>query len=180
MKIIPTSLAEVLLIEPKVYADQRGFFLESYNHREFALKAGIEFRFVQDNHSYSCQHTLRGLHYQIQQPQGKLIRALSGTIFDVAVDIRRASPNFGQWVSFILSADNKLQAWVPPGFAHGFLVLSDTADVIYKTTDYYSPEYERSIAWNDPTLAINWPLENAAPMLSSKDSTASLLKDAEV
>lgn len=180
MKVIPTAIPDVLLIEPQVFGDYRGFFLESYNQKAFATTAGIDQPFVQDNHSRSSQHILRGLHYQIQQPQGKLVRAVSGEIFDVAVDIRRDSPTFSHWVSAVLSADNKLQIWVPPGFAHGFLVLTETADVIYKTTDYYSPEYERSIIWNDPTLAIDWPLSSIIPILSSKDQAASTLKDAEV
>lgn len=180
MKIIPSAIPDVVLLEPRVFGDHRGFFLESYNKNAFEAEVGIAQCFVQDNHSSSSQYTLRGLHYQIHHAQGKLVRAVSGIIYDVAVDIRRDSPTFGQWVSAILSAENKLQIWIPPGFAHGFLVLSDTADVIYKTTDYYSPEHERVIVWNDPTLAIDWPLGAKCPILSSKDQAARAFKDAEV
>jgi dTDP-4-dehydrorhamnose 3,5-epimerase len=157
MNVIPTAIPEVLLIEPKVFGDARGFFLESYNQKVFAEKIGIAQTFVQDNHSRSGQWVLRGLHYQIQQAQGKLVRAVVGEIFDVAVDIRRHSATFGQWVGHYLSADNKQQLWVPPGFAHGFLVVSDYAEVLCKTTDYYAPQHERSILWNDPDLASAWP-----------------------
>lgn len=174
-----TSLPDVIIIEPKVFADDRGFFYESYNHQAFTEKAGITVEFVQDNHSCSKQHVLRGLHYQIQQPQGKLVRAIAGTILDVAVDIRKSSSTFGQWVSCTLSAENKRQLWVPPGFAHGFLVLSERAEVLYKTTDYYAPQHERCLLWNDPALAIDWSL-TAEPILSAKDQAGKLLESAEV
>ena len=180
MKISPTALPEVLVIEPQVFGDHRGFFLESYNQNALASEAGIEFNFVQDNHSCSVQSSLRGLHYQIQQPQGKLVRVIVGTIFDVSVDIRRHSPTFGQWVSVILSARNKHQLWIPPGFAHGFLALSEMAEVFYKVTDYYALEHERSLLWNDPDLAIDWPLGDAVPILSAKDRAGKTLKEAEV
>ena len=180
MNIFPTAIPEVLVIEPQVFGDHRGFFLESYNQNVWAQETGIEISFVQDNHSRSIQYSLRGLHYQIHQPQGKLVRAVVGTVFDVAVDIRTDSPTFGHWVSAILSAENKHQLWVPSGFAHGFLVLSEVAEVLYKATDYYAPEYERSILWNDPDLAIDWPLEETMPTLSAKDQAASLFKNAEV
>jgi dTDP-4-dehydrorhamnose 3,5-epimerase len=179
MLIIPTEILEVLIIEPKVFGDERGFFLESFNQSKFSEKTGLNVSFVQDNHSRSARHVLRGLHYQIQQPQGKLIRVVVGAVLDVAVDIRRGSPTFGQWVSCLLSADNRRQLWVPPGMAHGFLVVSDVAEVLYKATDYYAPQYERSIRWDDPDLAIAWNLE-VPPILSLKDKEAALLKDAEV
>lgn len=179
MNIITTEIPDVLLIEPKVFGDNRGFFLESYNHKTFCEKAGVAVNFVQDNHSSSKQNVLRGLHYQIQQSQGKLVRAIVGSIFDVAVDIRKDSPTFGQWVGFTLSAENKRQLWIPSGFAHGFLVVSDTAEVLYKTTDYYAPEHERSILWNDPELAIDWPL-SASPVVSAKDQAGKSFKDAEI
>lgn len=179
MIITPTALPDVLLIEPKVFGDARGFFFESYNRRAFAEAAGLDVDFVQDNHSRSAQGVLRGLHYQIQQPQGKLVRVVAGAVFDVAVDIRKASPTFGQWVGVELSAENKKMVWVPPGFAHGFLVLSEVAEFLYKTTDYYAPNYERSIAWNDPDIGIAWPLAGA-PLLSAKDQAAVGLKAAEV
>lgn len=180
MNVFPTEIPDVLLIEPQVFEDSRGFFLESYNERAFADKAGIDVRFVQDNHSRSGCGVLRGLHYQIQQPQGKLVRVLSGTVYDVAVDIRRSSPHFGQWVGCLLSAENKHQLWIPPGFAHGFQVLSETAEVFYKTTDYYAPQHERCIAWNDPQLAIDWRLSDQSPILSAKDQQGRLFMDAEV
>ena len=179
MIITPTALPDVLLIEPKVFGDARGFFFESYNRRVFAEVAGLDVDFVQDNHSRSAQGVLRGLHYQIQQPQGKLVRVVAGAVFDVAVDIRKASPTFGKWVGIELSAENKKMVWVPPGFAHGFLVLSEVAEFLYKTTDYYAPSYERSIAWNDPDIGIAWPLAGA-PLLSAKDQAAVGLKAAEV
>ena len=179
MIITPTTLPDVLLIEPKVFGDARGFFFESYNRRAFAEVAGLDVDFVQDNHSRSAQGVLRGLHYQIQQPQGKLVRVVAGAVFDVAVDIRKASPTFGKWVGIELSAENKKMVWVPPGFAHGFLVLSEVAEFLYKTTDYYAPSYERSIAWNDPDIGIAWPLAGA-PLLSAKDQAAVGLKAAEV
>jgi len=178
MKAIPTRLPQVLLIEPKVFGDSRGFFFESWNEREFE-RAGITARFVQDNHSRSARGVLRGLHYQIRQPQGKLVRVVEGEIFDVALDIRRSSPNFGKWESARLSARSKNMLWIPVGFAHGFCVISDFAEVLYKTTDFYSPEHERSILWNDPDLGISWPLD-ADPILSAKDSRAPRLRDAEV
>jgi len=170
MKVTPCTIADVLLIEPKVFGDDRGFFFESFNQRAFNQATGLDLSFVQDNHSKSARRVLRGLHYQVQNPQGKLVRAVAGEVFDVAVDIRRDSPTFGQWVGEILSADNKRQLWVPPGLAHGFMVLSETAEFLYKTTDYYAPEHERCIAWNDPTLAIQWPLLDGAPLLSAKDA----------
>ncbi len=179
MNILSTEIPDVLIIEPRIFQDDRGFFLESYNEKAFAEKAGITKPFVQDNHSRSSRNVLRGLHYQIEQAQGKLVRAILGTIFDVAVDIRKNSPTFGQWVSCELSAENKRLLWVPPGFAHGFLVISEHAEVLYKTTDYYAPQHERSICWNDPDVAINWNLSEE-PILSSKDKAGKLLKAAEV
>lgn len=179
MNILPTEIPDVLIIEPRIFGDDRGFFFESYNERAFADKAGITAHFVQDNHSRSCQNVLRGLHYQIQQSQGKLVRAIVGTIFDVAVDIRKSSPTFGQWISCLISAENKRMLWIPAGFAHGFLVLSDYAEVLYKTTDYYAPQHERCILWNDPDLAIDWPL-TADPILSAKDEGGQLFKSAEI
>ncbi len=180
MNVIETEIPEVLLIEPKVFGDERGFFMESFNQRNFSEKTGVNLEFVQDNHSRSSQGVLRGLHYQIQQAQGKLLRATLGEIFDVAVDIRKNSPNFGKWVGYLLSAENKRQLWVPPGFAHGFLVVSEAADVLYKTTDYYAAEYERSILWNDPEIGINWPLDSIEVKLSQKDQVAQTLKDADL
>lgn len=179
MKITPTNLSDVLIIEPTVFGDHRGFFLESFNKRFFDDQVSTRYQFVQDNHSRSVQGVLRGLHYQIQQAQGKLVRTIVGEVFDVAVDIRKSSPTFGQWVGCLLSADNKKQLWVPPGFAHGFLVVSDVAEVLYKTTDYYAPQHERSILWNDPDLAIDWPLVGE-PKLSQKDQDGHLFKSAEV
>ncbi len=176
MKLIPTAIPDVLIIEPKVFGDQRGFFYESFNRRQFASLIGRDLDFVQDNHSRSEKNVLRGLHYQIEQPQGKLVRVIQGAVFDVAVDIRKSSPTFGQHVAIELSAENQRMLWVPEGFAHGFLVTSATAEFLYKTTDYYAPEFERSIAWNDPALAIAWPIEGA-PSLSAKDKQAPLLAD---
>ncbi|MFS2035037.1 dTDP-4-dehydrorhamnose 3,5-epimerase [Polaromonas sp. CT11-55] len=170
MKVIPTPIADVLIIEPKVFGDQRGFFLESFNQRAFNAATGTDFKFVQDNHSRSAKNVLRGLHYQLGQPQGKLVRVVRGAVFDVAVDIRTASPTFGEWFGLELSEANHRQLWVPPGLAHGFLVLSDSAEFLYKTTDYYAPEQERCIVWNDPTLGITWPLEGGVPLLSAKDA----------
>ncbi len=170
MKVTACTIADVLLIEPRVFGDARGFFYESFNQRAFDQATGLNLHFVQDNHSKSARHVLRGLHYQVQNPQGKLVRVVAGEVFDVAVDIRRDSPTFGQWVGEILSADNKRQLWVPPGLAHGFVVLSETAEFLYKTTDYYAPEHERCIAWNDPTLAIAWPPMDGEPLLSVKDA----------
>jgi dTDP-4-dehydrorhamnose 3,5-epimerase len=178
VKIIPSRLPEVLVIEPKVFGDARGFFFESWNERDFE-KAGIGTRFVQDNHSRSARNVVRGLHFQVRQPQGKLVRVTVGEIFDVAVDIRRSSPNFGKWVGTRLSADNKTTMWIPPGFAHGFAVLSGVAEVLYKTTDYYAPEFERAILWNDPDIGIDWPL-SGAPVLSAKDAAGMPLRRAEV
>ncbi|MFN6182112.1 MAG: dTDP-4-dehydrorhamnose 3,5-epimerase [Dolichospermum sp.] len=179
MKTIPTEIPEIILIETPIFQDSRGFFLESYNEKIFTEKLGITAKFVQDNHSKSENNVLRGLHYQIIQPQGKLVRVIAGKIFDVAVDIRKKSPTFGQWVGYELSAEDKRQMWIPPGFAHGFLVLSEMAEVIYKTTDYYAPGSDRAIIWNDPDLAINWPL-TTPPILSAKDSNAPTFKKAEV
>lgn len=180
MKVIPTAIPEVLLIEPKVFGDDRGFFFESFNRRRFAELAGREIDFVQDNHSRSARHVLRGLHYQIQQPQGKLVRAVVGEVLDVAVDIRRSSPTFGQVETIILSAENKRMLWIPPGFAHGFVVLSETAEFLYKATDYWAPEHERSLLWNDPALGIDWQLNGATPLLAAKDQAGKRLQDAEV
>ena len=176
MKLIHTAIPDVLIIEPKVFGDQRGFFYESFNRRQFASLIGRDLDFVQDNHSRSEKNVLRGLHFQIQQAQGKLVRVIQGAVFDVAVDIRKSSPTFGQHVAIELSAENQRMLWVPEGFAHGFLVTSATAEFLYKTTNYYAPEYERSIAWNDPALAIPWPIEGA-PSLSAKDQQAPLLAD---
>ena len=167
MKATRLAISEVVLIEPKVFGDARGFFFESFNQKAFNEATGTNHQFVQDNHSRSAKGVLRGLHYQIQQPQGKLVRVVRGAVFDVAVDIRKSSPTFGRWVGAELSEDNQHQLWVPPGFAHGFLVLSDMADFLYKTTDYYAPQYERSILWNDSDLNIDWPI--GEPILSNKD-----------
>jgi dTDP-4-dehydrorhamnose 3,5-epimerase len=179
MNIIPTKISDVLIIEPRVFEDQRGFFYESYNEKAFCEKTGVDVHFVQDNHSRSAQNVLRGLHYQIQQPQGKLVRVVAGAIFDVVVDLRKSSPTFGQWFGSLISAENRQQLWVPVGFAHGFCVLSEFAEVQYKTTDYYAPQYERCVIWNDPDLAIAWPLE-AAPTVSAKDQAGVPFKEAEV
>lgn len=178
MKATPLAIPEVILFEPKVFGDDRGFFFESFNQAKFEAAIGRQVNFVQDNHSRSVKNVLRGLHYQIQQPQGKLVRVVQGEVFDVAVDIRKSSPTFGKWVGEILSAENKRQIWVPEGFAHGFVVLSDTAEFLYKTTDYYAPEHERCIAWNDPGLAIDWRI-SVQPSLSDKDAKGSL-REAEV
>ncbi|MFC7299257.1 dTDP-4-dehydrorhamnose 3,5-epimerase [Herminiimonas aquatilis] len=179
MNIVKTAIPDVLLIEPKVFGDERGFFFESFNEKQFAGATGKNVRFVQDNHSKSLQGVLRGLHYQIRQPQGKLVRVIGGEVFDVAVDLRKHSPTFGQWVGAVLSAENKKQMWIPEGFAHGFLVTSDSAEFLYKTTDYWAPEYERCIAWDDPAIGIVWPLDTI-PVLSDKDKKGLLLADAEV
>lgn len=179
MNIIQTEIPDVLLIEPRVFGDERGFFYESYNERVFLEKAEITQHFVQDNHSLSAKNVLRGLHYQIKQPQGKLVRVVVGEVFDVAVDLRANSQYFGQWVGYHLSAKNKQQLWIPPGFAHGFLVLSESAEFLYKTTDYYAPEHERTIFWEDPDLAIAWPLE-AEPIVSAKDQVGKRFQEAEV
>jgi dTDP-4-dehydrorhamnose 3,5-epimerase len=173
----PTALADVLILEPTVFGDNRGFFYESFNARDFAEVTGVHAEFVQDNHSKSVKGVLRGLHYQIQHPQGKLVRVVAGEVFDVAVDLRRSSPTFGKWAGVTLSAENKRQLWVPEGFGHGFVVLSESAEFLYKTTDYWYPEHERSVAWNDPDIGITWPLDNA-PQLSAKDLAASTLRDA--
>lgn len=178
MKVTATAIADVLVLEPRVFGDARGFFYESFNQQAFDDATGGRYRFVQDNHSRSSQGVLRGLHYQVEQPQGKLVRVARGAVFDVAVDIRKSSPTFGRWVGVELSEDNHRQLWVPPGFAHGFLVLSETADFLYKTTDYYAPAHERCIAWNDPAIGIDWPTA-AEPRLSSKDQLGQWLQDAQ-
>ena len=178
MNVVETGLPEVKLIEPKVFGDERGFFLETWNARTFA-DVGIDARFVQDNHSRSAAGVLRGLHYQLVRPQGKLVRVAAGRAFDVAVDVRRGSPRFGQWTGVELSAENKRMLWVPPGFAHGFLALEDGTDFLYKCTDFYAPEHERSILWCDPAIGIRWPLAGAAPELSAKDAAAASLAEAE-
>lgn len=180
MKVISTAIPDVLVIEPKVFGDARGFFFESFNGKAFDDAVGRHVEFVQDNHSRSSKGVLRGLHYQIEQPQGKLVRVVRGAVFDVAVDIRKSSPTFGQWVGVELSEDNHKQLWVPVGFAHAFLVLSETADFLYKTTDFYAPAHERCIVWNDPTLAIAWPDIAMAPLLSAKDAAGATLTDASV
>jgi dTDP-4-dehydrorhamnose 3,5-epimerase len=180
MKVTPLAIPEVVLLEPDVFGDERGFFYESFNQRKFEQATGIDACFVQDNHSRSAKNVLRGLHYQLPpQAQGKLVRVIAGEVFDVAVDIREASPTFGRWVGEILSADNKRQLWIPPGFAHGFLVLSEFAEFLYKTTDYYAPALERCILWNDATLAIEWPLRGEAPVLSAKDRAGLPLNEDE-
>jgi len=183
MQTIATPLGGVLIIEPKVFGDARGFFFESFNARRFEDLTGVRTNFVQDNHSRSAKGVLRGLHYQIRQPQGKLVRVIAGEVFDVAVDLRKSSPTFGKWYGHRLSAENKLQLWIPAGFAHGFVVLSESADFLYKTTDYWAPEYERCIAWNDPDLAIDWPLDvlgGMTPLISGKDAQGVAFRDAEV
>ena len=183
MQALPTALAGVLILEPTVFGDTRGFFMESYNRRRFAAATGVDPDFVQDNHSRSAKGVLRGLHYQLRQPQGKLVRVVQGAVFDVALDIRPGSPTFGRWAGVELTADNQRQLWVPPGLAHGFVVLSDSADFLYKTTDYYAPEHERCIAWDDPALGIDWPLAAhgiAAPLLSAKDRAGVPLAQAEL
>jgi dTDP-4-dehydrorhamnose 3,5-epimerase len=179
VKVTSAEIPDVLLIEPQVFQDDRGFFFESYNHQKFTDKASININFFQDNHSRSKQNVLRGLHYQIVQPQGKLVRTVIGSIFDVAVDIRKSSSTFGKWVGYELSAENKHQLWIPPGFAHGFLVLSEVAEVLYKTTDYYVPSGDRTILWNDPDIAIDWPLHDP-PILSAKDEAGKPFQTADV
>ncbi|MBF2085713.1 dTDP-4-dehydrorhamnose 3,5-epimerase [Thermoleptolyngbya sp. C42_A2020_037] len=179
MQITQAEISDVLILEPRLFGDSRGFFYESFNQQVFRDKTGVDTQFVQDNHSRSMQNVLRGLHYQIQQPQGKLVRVIQGAIFDVAVDLRRQSPTFAQWVGWELSAENRRQIWVPPGFAHGFVVLSETAEVLYKATDYYAPQHERCIRWDDPDLAIAWPLQSS-PILSAKDEAGQPLRMAEV
>ena len=180
MKVTSTTIPDVLIIEPKVFGDARGFFFESFNQKAFDEAIGKHVDFVQDNHSRSSKGVLRGLHYQVQQPQGKLVRVVRGAVFDVAVDIRSSSPTFGRWVGIELTEDNHKQFWVPPGLAHGFLVMSESADFLYKTTDYYAPAHERCIAWNDPTLAIDWKLDGRQPLLSAKDAQGLPLTQAEL
>jgi dTDP-4-dehydrorhamnose 3,5-epimerase len=177
--VTPTNISEVLILEPKVFGDERGFFYESFNNRDFKQATGLEYEFVQDNHSKSASGVLRGLHYQIQHPQGKLVRATQGSVFDVAVDLRRSSPTFGKWVGVELSTENKRQLWIPPGFAHGFLVLSETAEFMYKTTDYWYPEHERSLLWCDPKINIQWPLKGV-PKLAPKDAAGNVLTEADI
>jgi len=178
MNIIPLAIPEVLRIEPRVFGDERGFFFESFRQDRFEEAVGRKVEFVQDNHSKSAHNVLRGLHYQLRQTQGKLVRVVAGSVFDVAVDLRRSSPTFGQWVGEVLSAENKVQLWVPEGFAHGFVVLSESAEFVYKTTDYYAPEHERCLAWNDPTVGIDWPVHQP-PLVSAKDGCGLLLETAE-
>lgn len=181
MKVTPTAIADVLIIEPKVFGDARGFFYESFNQQAFNDATGTHLQFVQDNHSRSSKGVLRGLHYQVKQPQGKLVRVVRGAVFDVAVDIRKESATYGEWVGLELSEDNHKQLWVPPGFAHGFLVTSESAEFLYKTTDYYAPEHERCILWNDPAIGIRWPMDSHeidSPLLSAKDKQGKLLTDA--
>lgn len=179
MQVKPSALPDVLIIEPKLFHDERGFFYESFNEAAFARATGISARFVQDNHSYSVNNVLRGLHYQIKQPQGKLIQVISGEVFDVAVDLRRRSKTFGKWVGYALRAEHRHAVWIPPGFAHGFLVLSDGAEVVYKVTDYWAPGFERKVLWNDPDLDIRWPLQSE-PLLSAPDHSAQRFRDAEL
>jgi len=184
MQVIKTTIPDVLILEPQVFGDERGFFFESFNQQKFEQLTGVQTQFVQDNHSKSAANVLRGLHYQIAQPQGKLVRVVAGEVFDVAVDLRKQSKTFGQWVGAILSSDNKRQMWVPEGFAHGFLVLKDNTEFLYKTTDYYAPQHERCIRWNDADIGIEWPtaslVANSAPVLSAKDQLGSSLADADV
>jgi dTDP-4-dehydrorhamnose 3,5-epimerase len=177
--VTPTRLPDVLILEPKVFGDERGFFFESFNAKDFEQATGLKRQFVQDNHSKSAKHVLRGLHYQIQKPQGKLVRVTQGEVFDVAVDLRKSASTFGKWVGVHLSAENKKQLWVPEGFAHGFVVLSETAEFLYKTTDYYAPAYERSLLWSDPVIGVDWPFD-AEPKLAAKDAAAKRLNEAEV
>jgi dTDP-4-dehydrorhamnose 3,5-epimerase len=181
MNVIQTAIPDLLILEPKVFGDARGFFMESFNAKAFQAATGFDVAFVQDNHSRSAKGVLRGLHYQIEQAQGKLVRVTRGSVFDVAVDLRKSSPTFGQWVGVELSEENNRQFWIPPGFAHGFLVTSDSADFLYKTTDYYAPQFERSLAWNDPTVGVEWPLHllDGAPLLSAKDVAGKPLAECE-
>ena len=179
MNVIETAIPGLLILEPKVFGDARGFFMESYNAKAFQDATGLDVNFVQDNHSRSGKGVLRGLHYQIEQAQGKLVRVTRGSVFDVAVDLRKSSPTFGQWAGVELSEENSRQLWIPPGFAHGFLVTSDSADFLYKTTDYYAPQFERSLAWNDPTVGVEWPLAGTAPLLSAKDVAGKPLAECE-
>jgi len=180
VKVIPTTLPEVLILEPRVFGDERGFFMESWNEGTFREATGLDVKFVQDNHSRSAKHVLRGIHYQVVKPQGKLVRVVSGAVYDVAVDLRRSSPNFGKWVGAEVSADNKRSLWIPPGFGHGFLVLSEQADFLYKTSEYWLPEYERVIFWNDAEVGVDWPLCGVQPLLAPKDQRGARLSDAEV
>lgn len=180
MNVVETSLPGVLIVEPKVFGDARGFFFESWNERAFAQATGVDLRFVQDNHSRSARGVLRGLHYQIRQPQGKLVRVVRGAVFDVAVDLRRSSPAFGRWVGVELSEDNHRELWVPPGFGHGFVVVSEMAEVLYKTTDYWAPQHERSLLWDDPQVGVAWPLDGIEPLLSAKDAAGLPLARCEV
>jgi dTDP-4-dehydrorhamnose 3,5-epimerase len=179
MKVTATALPEVLILEPKVFGDARGFFMESFNANTFRDATGLDVQFVQDNHSRSSRGVLRGLHYQLQQPQGKLVRVPRGRVFDVAVDMRRSSPNFGKWVGVELGEENNRQLWVPPGFAHGFVVLSESADFLYKTTDYYAPAHERALKWDDPSVGVEWPLGDIVPSLSAKDQQGKALADCD-
>ena len=179
MNVIETAIPGLLILEPKVFGDARGFFMESYNAKAFQDATGLTPNFVQDNHSRSAKGVLRGLHYQIEQAQGKLVRVTRGSVFDAVVDLRKSSPTFGQWAGVELSEENSRQLWIPPGFAHGFLVTSDSADFLYKTTDYYAPQFERSLAWNDPTVGVEWPLAGVAPLLSAKDIAGKPLAECE-
>lgn len=179
MKVIETAIPDLLILEPKVFGDARGFFMESYNAKAFQDATGLDVNFVQDNHSRSGKGVLRGLHYQVEQAQGKLVRVTRGSVFDAVVDLRKSSPTFGQWAGVELSEENSRQLWIPPGFAHGFLVTSDSADFLYKTTDYYAPQFERSLAWNDPTVGVEWPLAGTAPLLSAKDVAGKPLAECE-
>mgnify|MGYP000870782619 FL=1 len=179
MKVIETAIPGLLILEPKVFGDARGFFMESYNAKAFQDATGLDVNFVQDNHSRSGKGVLRGLHYQVEQAQGKLVRVTRGSVFDAVVDLRKSSPTFGQWAGVELSEENNRQLWIPPGFAHGFLVTSDSADFLYKTTDYYAPQFERSLAWNDPTVGVEWPLAGVAPLLSAKDIAGKPLAECE-
>ena len=179
MNVIETAIPGLLILEPKVFGDARGFFMESYNAKAFQDATGLDVNFVQDNHSRSGKGVLRGLHYQIEQAQGKLVRVTRGSVFDAVVDLRKSSPTFGQWAGVELSEENSRQLWIPPGFAHGFLVTSDSADFLYKTTDYYAPQFERSLAWNDPTVGVEWPLAGTAPQLSAKDVAGKPLAECE-
>ena len=180
MNVIPTDLPEVLVLEPKVFGDERGFFMESWNERTFREATGLDVHFVQDNHSRSARNVLRGIHYQVVKPQGKLVRCVTGTVYDVAVDLRRSSPRFGKWVAVELSAENKRQMWVPPGFGHAFVVRSDVADFLYKTTEYWMAEHDRSLRWNDPIVGIDWQLGAESPVLAAKDAAAVDLRNAEI
>lgn len=180
MSVKQTAIPDILVIEPEVFSDERGFFYESYNENRFFELTGIRTTFVQDNHAISVKGALHGLHYQLNQPQGKLVRAVVGSVFDVAVDLRKSSPTFGRWTGTTLSAANKLQMWIPTGFAHGFLVLSETAEFLYKASNYYAPEDEHAILWNDPSVGIDWPIGVAPPLLSARDQAARLLNDAEI